>query len=87
MVSDFLLGDSLCFMNDNGEWKELKGTLHMHSDIESKYCDISLDDTSHEMSFKMKKKDWYKFQKALGLIKPKYRKMRKGKRYIWYEII
>ncbi len=92
MVQDLTMnqGYYLTFTTMNGKDVEVKGVLSA-TDLEFKeYCDDinSFDlSTTGEVSFTMKKKDLYKFQKALGLIKPNYKKFRKGKRYVWREII
>ena len=84
--------DILYYMGYNGEWNAIGGVIHLdlkNSDSESTYCDIgsSLLETTSSVTFDMKtnKKQWYKIQKELGLIKPIYKKIRKGKRYVWYE--
>ena len=91
MMQDLSTNNKLYIQKENGDFVELKaGKLELPKQDEYyTYSDTPFTNLSPEstLSFKMKKKDWYKFQKALGLIKPKYRKMRKGKRYIWYEII
>lgn len=84
--------DMLYYMGDNGEWNAIGGMTHCDlKDSESTYCaiDPSVFETTGSVTFdiKMKKKQWYKIQKSLGLIKPVYKKKRKGKRYVWYEVI
>lgn len=76
------------YLNDNGESRELKGTLYLNGqDKTLMYSYTEFDNTPHEFTFKMKKKQWYRVQKSLGLVKPIYKKKRKGKRYVWYEVI
>lgn len=84
--------DTLYYMGDDGEWNAISGMTHCGlKDSESTYYDIdsSVLETTGSVIFdiKMKKKQWYKIQKVLGLIKPVYKKKRKGKRYVWKEII
>ena len=80
--------DTLYYMGDNGEWNAIGGITHC--DLKT-YCDIdsSVLETTGSVTFdiKMKNKQWYKIQKLLGLIKPVYKKKRKGKRYVWRESI
>jgi hypothetical protein len=92
MVQDLTMnqGDYLTFTTMNGKDVEVKGVLSA-TDLEFKeYCDDinSFDlSTTGEVSFTMKNKQWYRLQKSLGLVKPVYKKKRKGKRYIWYEVV
>lgn len=91
MVQDLSTNNKLYIQREDGNFVELKcGKLELPKQDESyTYSDLPFTSLSTEktFSFKIKKKQWYKIQKSLGLIKPKYRKMRKGKRYIWYEKI
>ena len=84
--------DILYYMGNNGEWNAIGGMLHCDlKNNEATYGDIDssvLEPTGEKtFSFKMKKKQWYSLQKSLGLIKAKYKRKRKGKRYVWYEVI
>ena len=46
---------------------------------------IDLLSEERSFSFEMSEKLWNRVLKAIGLRSPKYKKMRKGKRYVWYE--
>lgn len=91
MAPDLInLSDKLCYINVDGEYKEIQGVSHLHCDVDSEdynYCSIDFDDTPHEFTFNMKKKQWYRMMKILGLIKPRYKRIKKGKRYVRYEDI
>ena len=92
MVTDLIIpDDKLYYMGDNGEWNAIGGMMHCDlKNSESTYYDVdsSVFETTGSVTFdvKMKNKQWYRIQKVLGLIKPVYKKKRKGKRYVWYEI-
>lgn len=77
----------LHYLNDSGEWREIKGTLNCGlKDSEPTYCSIDFDSSvSTTFDFKFNKKELCRIEKALGLVKPIYKKKRKGKRYVWYE--
>lgn len=79
----------LHYLNDSGEWREIKGTLNCElKDSEPTYCSIDFDSSaSATFDFKFNRKEWYRIRKALGLVKPIYKKKRKGKRYVWYEVV
>ena len=83
----------LHYLNDSGEWREIKGTLNCGlKDSEPTYYTVDFDSspsasTSETFDFKFNTKAWYRIGKALGLVKPIYKKKRKGKRYVWYEVI
>lgn len=47
---------------------------------------IDLLSEERSFSFEMSEKSWNKILKVLGLRSSKYKKMRKGKRYVWYEL-
>lgn len=82
--------DKLCYINSDGEYKEIQGISHLHCDVDGEhynYCSIDFDGTPHEFTFKAKKKQWYSMMKTLGLIQPEYKKVKKGKRYVRYEDI
>lgn len=91
MAPDLLTDNKLYIQKENGDFIELKyGKLELPQQDESyTYSDLPFTSLSTEktFSFKMKKKQWYRLQKSLGLIKPVYKKKRKGKRYVWYEVI
>ena len=90
MAPDLLNDNKLYIQNADGDFVELKcGKLELPKQDESyTYSDLPFTSlyTEKTFSFKMTKKSWYRMQKALGLIKPVYRKMRKGKRYIYKEV-
>lgn len=73
-------------MND-GKELTLKGVVEISSeDNIHTYCgDIDssvFEETTGTIQLNMSRKQWYKVQKSLGLIKPIYKKKRKGKRYV-----
>lgn len=77
----------LHYLKDSGEWREIKVTLNCElKDSEPTYYNIDFDSSvSATFDFKFNRKEWYRVQKSLGLVKPIYKKKRKGKRYVWYE--
>lgn len=79
----------LHYLNDSGEWREIKGTLNCGlKDSEATYYSIDFDSSvSATSDFKFNREVWYRIGKALCLVKPVYKKKRKGKRYVWYEVI
>lgn len=79
----------LHYLNANGEWEEIKGTLNCElKDSEPTYYTVDFDSSlSATFDFKFNRKEWYRIRKLLGLVKPIYKKKRKGKRYVWYEVI
>lgn len=79
----------LHYLNNSGELQEIKGTLNCElKDSEPTYCSIDFDSSlSATFDFKFNRKEWYRIEKVLGLVKPIYKKKRKGKRYVWYEVI
>jgi hypothetical protein len=91
MTQDLLTNNKLYIQKEDGDFVELKaGKLELPKQDEYyTYCDTPFINLSPETSFdiKMKKKAWYRVQKALWLIKPIYKKKRKGNRYVWYEVI
>lgn len=91
MTQDLSTNNKLYIQREDGNFVELKyGKLELpkqdeyytYSDVP--FTALSIDKT---FSFKMGKKAWYKIQKELGLIIPKYKRVRKGKRYILKEVI
>lgn len=91
MMQDLSPNNKLYIQKEDGNFVELKyGKLELPKQDEYyTYSDVPFVNLSVEriFSFNMSKKSWYRVQKELGLIKPVYRKMRKGKRYVWKEII
>lgn len=96
MAPDLLdIKDCEIYFGEQGKGKTLLTKLGTLENIElehdSSYSDIDIlslpSEKTFSFSFKFNKKSWYRVQKALGLIKPVYKKMRKGKRYVWYEVI
>lgn len=79
----------LHYLNNSGELQEIKGNLNCElKDSEPTYCSIDFDSSvSTTFDFKFNRKEWCRIEKALGLVKPIYKKKRKGKRYVWYEVI
>ena len=80
-------------ITNDGRQLLLKGITGLHSeDNIHTYCgdvDSSILKATEgtTFNFKMNKKQWYRLQKSLGLIKPIYKRKKKGKRYILYEVI
>jgi len=92
MMQDLSTNNKLYIQNKDGGFVEIKnGKLELPKQDESyTYSDtpfLNLSPEEKTFSFKMGTKAWYRTQKALGLIKPKYKKVRKGKRYVRKEII
>ena len=94
MAPDLLdMKDYEIYFGEQGKGKTLLtkfGTLeNIELESDSTYSDIDILSLPSEktFSFKTNKESWYIIGKALGLIKPVYKKMRKGKRYVWYEVI
>lgn len=89
MTPDLSDRDYEVYFGEQGKGKTLLMKSMSLSEVElerdNRYCDINFD-TSHSFSFKMTRKSWYKIQKILGLTKPVYKKIRKGRRYVWYEL-
>ena len=83
MVPDLLTDNKLYIQNEDGDFVELKcGKLELPKQDESyTYSDLPFTALSTEktFSFKMNKKQWYKFQKSLGLINLYTRKREKEK--------
>lgn len=93
MAPDLLdMKDYEIYFGEQGKGKTLLtklGTLeNIEFESDSSYCDIDVLSLPSEktFSFKFNKKSWYRVQKVLGLIKPVYKKIRKGKRYVWVEV-
>jgi len=42
---------------------------------------------SISFKFKFKNKNWYRIRKLLGMYKPIYKRKKKGKRYVLYEVV
>lgn len=76
------------YKKENGEYTEIGvGTnLCALGDYDKEYVNYIPSGHAH-FDFKMTKKSMYRIQKLLGLIKPVYKRKKKGKRYILYEII
>lgn len=79
-------------ITDDGKELTLKGVTEIsYDDNIHTYCDdidsSVFEETTGTIQFNVSKKQWYKIQKSLGLIKPVYKKKRKRKRYVWYEVI
>lgn len=92
MAPDLLDRDYEIYFGEQGKGKMflMKNATLENIEFESDdtYSDIDILSLPSEktFSFKLNKKSSYRLQKALGLIKPVYNKIRKGKRYVWYEI-
>ena len=91
MMQDLSNNNKLYIQKEDGTFVELKASkLELPKQDEYyTYSDVPFVNLSAErtFSFKMGKKAWCRVQKALGLVKPKYRKVRKGKRYILKEVV
>lgn len=91
MVQDLSTDNKLYIKKEDGSFVELKyGELELPKQDEYyTYSDVPFTSLSidRSFSFKMGKNTWYRTQKVLGLITPKYRRFRKGKRYILKEVI
>lgn len=80
----------LYYKKDNEEWIELNTTKPielMCVDDTKEYVEPLPHEISGEFSFHATRKSMYRIKKVLGLIKLRYKKKKKGKRYIKYEII
>ena len=71
MAPDLInLSDTLCYINSDGEYKEIQGTLHCDIDSEDyNYCSIDFDDTPHEFTFNMKKKTMVSYDENIRFDK------------------
>lgn len=91
MMQDLSTNNKLYIQKEDGNFVELKySKLELPKQDEYyTYGDVPFTtlSTDRTFSFKMGKKALYRTQKALGLITPKYRRFRKGKRYILKEVI
>ena len=80
----------LYYVGKDGTVREMTGAFNfsLSESQEKTYCDIdsSILEEQHSLSIKLKNKQIYRFMKAIGLIKPVYKKKRKGKRFIYYEV-
>lgn len=80
-------------ITDDGKELTLKGVTEISYDDDNihTYCgDIDssvFEETTGTIQFNVSKKQWYKIQKSLGLVIPIYKRKKKGKRYVWKEII
>ena len=87
MIYDYNCGMKHLYIDTGNGYQELEtGEINASIGNYSECEDLSLS-TTGTISFKMNKKQWYRLQKSLGFIKPIYKKKRKGKRYILYEVI
>ena len=80
----------LYYKKDNEEWVELNTTKPIELvclDDAKEYVESLPHEISSEFSFHVTRKSMYRIKKALGLIKAMYKKKKKGKRYVKYEII
>lgn len=79
----------LYYKKDNDEWVELNTTKPIELvciDNTKEYVEQLPHEISGEFSFHATRKSIYRIKKALGLIKPIYKRKKKGKRYVRYEI-
>lgn len=72
----------------DGKFKELYTSGVVCVDTSQEYVGLLYpQEISCSFGFKLSKKQTYNVKKALGLIKPIYKRKKKGKRYVRYEII
>lgn len=80
----------LYYTGEDGIEREITGAFNFQLSEyqEQEYCDIvsSLSETPKSLSIKITKKQMHQWEKLIGLIKPIYKKKRKGKRFILYEV-
>lgn len=78
----------LYYTGEDGIERAIKGTLSIAEVEQHTYCDIdqSFLEEQHNFSIKLTKKQMHQWEKLIGLIKPVYKKKRKGRRYVWYEL-
>ena len=90
MIPDINIGNQkLYYKKDNDEWVELNTTKPIELvclDDTKEYVEPLPHEISGEFSFHATRKSMYRIKKALGLIKPIYKRKKKGKRYVRYEI-
>lgn len=81
----------LYYTGEDGIEREITGAFNfqLSESQEQEYCDIvsSLPQSPTSIEIKLTKKQMYEWEKLIGLIKPVYKKKRKGKRFIYKEII
>lgn len=81
----------LYYTGEDGIEREITGAFNfqLSESQEQEYCDIvsSLPQSPTSIEIKLTKKQMYEWEKLIGLIKPVYKKKRKGRRYVWYEVI
>ena len=92
MVPDLMEKPSMLYYTDeDGIEREITGAFNfqLSESQEQEYCDIvsSLSEAPNSLPIKLTKKQMHQWEKLIGLIKPIYKKKRKGKRYFWKEII
>ena len=91
MAPDLLDRDYEIYFGEQGKGKTLltkSGVTYISAidkNINTELIDLLSGERS--FSFEMSEKSWSKILKRLGLRSPRYKKMRKGKRYVWYEVI
>ena len=80
----------LYYIGEDGTVREMVGAFdfQLSESQEQEYCDIvsNLPQSPKSLSIKLTKKQMHQWEKLIGLIKPIYKKKRKGKRFIYYEI-
>lgn len=80
----------LYYIGEDGIEREITGAFNfqLSESLEKEYCDIvsSLSEAPKSIEIKLTKKQMHQWEKLIGLIKPIYKKKRKGKRFIHYEV-
>lgn len=80
----------LYYTGEDGIEREITGAFNfqLSESQEQEYCDIvsSLPQSPTSIEIKLTKKQIHQWEKLIGLITPVYKKKRKGRRYVWYEI-
>lgn len=83
--------DCEIYFGEQGKGKTLltKSGVRYISAIDKNIDTELIDLLSEERSFpfEMSEKMWNRVLKVIGLRSPKYKKMRKGRRYVWYEVV
>lgn len=89
MIPDMNRENQKIYYSKDGEWVELNTTKPIElicTDNDVEYVTPLSHEISSEFSFHATKKTFYHLMKALGLIKPVFKRKKKGKRYVRYEI-
>lgn len=90
MIPDMNRENQKLYYSKDEEWVELNMTKPIELicvDDTKEFVEPLPHEISGEFSFHATRKSMYHIKKALGLIKPMYKRKKKGKRYVRYEII